>query len=336
MFHKATLKLTAIYLSIMMVISLAFSFGLYQISIKELDRGLRRQSDTLLGGPRLRQFITDLSQINISHQQELEQSKSSLKWQLLFINIGILVGGGILSYGLARRSLKPIEKAHQAQSRFTADASHELRTPLAVMQTEIEVALMDPKLTLKDAKQQLISNLEELAKLTGLTQGLLQLAKLDNNSLAKANINLNEVIKSVIKQAKPRADKKAISITTKLSVNLKVAADKIAIEEALLTILDNAIKYSPEKSVISVDSTKHGDHALINVKDSGIGIGEEDLKHIFERFYRADTARSNQGNHGYGLGLAIAKNIIDLHSGEITATSQLNAGSTFTIKLPLA
>jgi two-component system sensor histidine kinase CiaH len=335
MFHKATVKLTALYLGIIMLISLAFSLSLYQISVRELDRGLRGQSQAIFNGPRFDMFFDDPRQIDINREDELAKSRRNLAIDLVLINVAILIGGGILSYYLARRTLRPIEEVHHAQSRFTADASHELRTPLAVMQTEIEVALMDPKLSLADAKQQLNSNLEELTKLTSLTEGLLQLSRFDNNGLVKTKIDLKSLVKDTAERAKPRSAQKNITIKTKLTDDIYVSADKTSLEEALLTILDNAIKYSPNKSSIYVEITKKASHAFISIKDEGVGISEDNLEHIFERFYQADSSRNKLATDGFGLGLAIAKSIVDGHGGEITATSQLKKGSTFTIKLPL-
>src|SRR5207245_715219 len=111
--------------------------------------------------------------------------------------------------------------------------------------------------------------------------------------------------------------------------------DKAALTQALVTLLDNAIKYSPAKSTIHVYAAAHGKYALINVRDEGSGIAPENLPHIFDRFYRADASRNKQQHDGFGIGLALAKKITEQHHGEIIAASTPGKGSTFALKLPL-
>jgi len=159
MFHKTSTKLASLYLAIMMAISLFFSLNVYQLSMQEFDRGIRRP------GPSLDQSINQYFPGNIqdrfreNREQQYEDARAHIINRLLLINLVILVGGGFLSYYLALRTLKPIEEANEAQSRFTADASHELRTPITVIRSENEVTLMNPKLTLAQAKAQLKSNI---------------------------------------------------------------------------------------------------------------------------------------------------------------------------------
>jgi len=336
MFRKTSLKLALLYLLIIMTISLAFSVSIYQVSVRELNRGLQHQRDNLtIGLKRLALPPFDPSQIIFENQVDLSDSKETIVFNLVVVNLTILIGGGFLSYYLARRTLRPIEEAHAAQSRFTADASHELRTPIAAMQTEIEVSLMDPKLTVAQAKSQLQSNLEELGNLTALSEGLLRLARLENNHLDKSGLKIKTVVGSAIKRVRPQADKKSISVSLSKAKDYIVMGDRLSLEEAIVIILENAIKYSPPKSHVSINIKKDVLGAKIAIKDSGTGIAEADLPHIFERFYRSDTARSKNQSDGYGLGLSIAKKIIDLHCGKIIVTSKIGKGSTFTISLPL-
>jgi len=336
MFHKTSLKLAALYLTIIMAISLAFSINLYNISIREIDRGLRRQQQAVVTDfPNIQaQDPNPFGQFTQERVSNLNDSKNQLITNLILINAIILVGGGLLSYYLARRTLMPIEEAHKKQVRFTADASHELRTPIAAMRTEIEVALMKPNLDLAQAKKQLVSNLEELGKLTTLSENLLRLSKNDIISLEKTPISVDEIVSAAIGQVVPVAEQKSILISSKIDSKLQVLGDKSSLQEVITTILDNAVKYSNDKTEVKVNAKKETDYVVISVIDQGIGIKEADLPHIFERFYRADSARTKANGNGYGLGLSIAKSVIDLHEGFIEVKSQPGKGSTFTIKLP--
>lgn len=333
MFHKTSTKLAGLYLAIMMVIGLFFSFNVYQISTQEFRRGFPGR-DIILQRLPMGQFDPETRDRFIAEQESrLMQAKERVIGRLVMTNLLILIGGGILCYFLARRTLKPIEESHNALERFTADASHELRTPITAMQSEIEVALMDPKLTLGKAKQQLQSNLEELAKLTALSEGLLKLAQLKDFKLSDKQVQIDSIINEAITRIKPLAKSKNIVINSKVEDGLTVTGDKPSLIEALTIILDNAVKYSPAKTEITITAHKNQKNVDIVVEDNGIGIKATELTHIFDRFYRADAARSKQGADGYGVGLAIAKTITELHHGKITVVSKPGKGSTFTIHL---
>lgn len=334
MFHKTAVKLALLYLAIMMAISLFFSANIYQLSVQELDRGLRRPGNVLDN------FSDDdlppsLQRYRAAQAQQYGEAKNHILQRLVFINLIILAGGGLLSYYLAVRTLRPIEEANEAQSRFTADASHELRTPIAAMRAETEVALMDPKLSLKDAKEKLRSNLEELDRLTQLSEGLLRLARMEHIELPTEPIRVAPIVEDAVNRVIPLAEQKNILITTgKISDDLQITGDAPSLTEVLVILLDNATKYSPEKSEVHIDVAKQPRYLTIQVRDQGVGIKASELPHIFERFYRADTSRTTQQAHGYGIGLAIAKNIVELHRGKISVESHPGKGSTFTISLP--
>lgn len=333
--HKPSLRLAGLYLAIIMFISLFFSGNVYQLSLQEFDRGFQGLSTQGVNVTPGNSFVALLEEkLHQERIQRYEEAKLRVLTRLVLINCAILIGGGFLSYYLARRTLQPIEEAHEAQSRFTADASHELRTPIAAMQSETEVALMDPKLTLIQAKQLLESNLEELGKLTTLSEGLLRLAQLDNNDLQKRAVPIDHVVQQALDRVMPLAEKKSILIVSAGRKGLKVRGDVVSLTEALVILLDNAVKYSPEKTEIHVGVASGQKQVSITVEDHGAGIKATELPHIFDRFYRADAARSKQHTNGYGLGLAIAKNIVDLHGGKITVQSKPGYGSRFTLQFP--
>jgi len=333
--HRQSLRLAGLYLAIMMTISLFFSVALYQISTNELERGIRgpRGNGLRPVGPG---FSSDIRQEIIDQRErQLAEARNRLVNTLIFVNVVIFFGGGALSYLLAVRTLRPIEEANEAQNRFTADASHELRTPITAMLTENEVTLMDSSLTLKNAKQQIASNIEELHHLTALTDNLLRLAGLDSAGLQFAKHTLADVVCKAVEQVELRAQAKHITIDNTVTDNhYSLVCDERSLVEALVILLDNAIKYSPSHTTVIVACRRRKGHYILAISDSGSGIAPKDIPYIFDRFYRVDTSRTKQRVHGYGLGLAIAKDIITKHNGRIKVTSTLGNGTTFTIDLP--
>lgn len=336
--HQNSLRLAGFYLAILMAISLFFSVGVYQLSTNELERSLRWQPGTssILNRLPLNDFTQNaLELLRQEREAQLREAKARVVQRLLLINVLILLGGGLLSYYLALRTLKPIEEAHEAQSRFTADASHELRTPIAAMQTETEVALMDPKLTLGKAKALMRSNIEELSKLTALSEGLLRLARSEHDELALSPIPLAAAVQKAVDNVMPLAEKKHILIRFDPPAgDIQVHGEPASLTEALVIILDNAIKYSSEKTEVRVTVEPTGKDVVVKIADAGIGIKAAELPHIFGRFYRADSSRSKHKTNGYGLGLAIAKRIVEMHHGDISVTSKPSKGSVFSVRLP--
>lgn len=325
-----TIKLTSAYLAILMIISLTFSVAVYKISVNALHDGFLRQSrmleDDFGRGP----YIVR-PQLDRLRVEQIEETKSDIFINLAIINILILILGGLGSYFLAQRNLRPIEEALEAQTRFTADASHELRTPLTAMMTEIEVALRDKKLNLKDAKVLLESNLEEIEKLRALSEGLLTLSRHQNGEQVDfTDVSLTDVAQEAAKKLEPIITNTKSVVKVSGDANL-IKGDKDSLVSLLMIFIENSIKYSegPAKVDIAVSESKRG--SQIKISDKGIGIKASDLNHIFERFYRADTSRSKDVN-GYGLGLSIASQIIEMHNASISSKSEPGKGTTFTIR----
>ena len=252
--------------------------------------------------------------------------------ELIYVNLFVLIVGGFISYFLACHSLTPIKKVHDAQSRFTSDTSHELRTPLAVMKTELEVALRDNSATTDSLKQVLSSNLEEVDKLSKLAEMLLNLSQLDNAKLKLDPINLNKITRKMIddfKQPKNRIDLTA----HKQQV---VYGNEMAIADLIKVLIDNAIQYSPADSTIHITISQLNDnHTKFKITNTGPGIQPDKIPYIFDRFYQADASRTNKNIKSYGLGLALAKNIAELHNGELSVKSLPDVNTTFTLVLPL-
>jgi two-component system sensor histidine kinase CiaH len=331
MFHSAALKLTLWYLAIIMTISIAFSFSLYHVSSDDLGRNVNRQIryfNDLLAPDESQNFGT-------LRQHQLDEDLRHLRGSLILFNLFVLLGGGAASYWLARRTLQPIELALVAQSRFASDASHELRTPLAAIQTENEVALRNKSLTKPQAVQIIESNLEEVAKLRVLSEGLLRLASGNGQIDNPQPVAVKDIAEQALARYQKTAANNKIKLTSKLDES-SVSGDKDSLVELLSIFIDNAIKYSPSGNKVEVSSRQRNKNVLVSIKDNGMGIKKAELPHIFERFYRSDSSRSKAGGSGYGLGLAIAKKIIEAHHGYIEVASTPGKGTVFTLHLPAA
>lgn len=327
MFQSATLKLTGWYLLILMTISILFSVIIYQIASSEINTRLERIQNSLQTD---QDYLSPLN--NLLYTDEADEATTRIAIALLYANLLILITGGFGSYLQAKRTLRPIQEAHEAQSRFTSDASHELRTPLAAMKTEIEVVLRDEKSTSKDLRHALRSNLEEVEKLTRLSEMLLNLSRLDHDKLEHSAINLADLTQEVMRQYRQSSKR----ITVKTTNNSLAEGNEPAVFELISILIDNAIKYSPANSPIEIALSRRNRHVTYEISNTGPGIASDKLPHIFDRFYRADTSRSKTNLKGYGLGLSLAKKIIELHNGELSATSTPNKKTTFIFSLPAA
>jgi len=332
------LRLTLFYVLIVMTISVLFSIVIFNLSSKELDSGLGRQSRVIWSLGQNNGMMTPFADIDQIRQNQLDESEDNLRDNLIYWNLIILILSSVLSYFLAKTSMRPIEDALYSQNCFTADASHELRTPLTVMKTEIEVALRDKEIDLASARKLLESNLEEIGKLESLSNALLKVARSRESVMADfTKTSLSDIVLEAYDKVESLAKQKSIkfdfkSTTKELSVN----GDAISLKELFIILFDNAIKYSDENSKVEVNLSTDKKNALVSIKDHGVGIKASDLPYIFNRFYRADNSRTKNVSGGYGLGLSIARNIAEMHNGIIVVESQPGQGSEFKITFPLA
>lgn len=333
-FRQAVLRLTLWYLAGILLLSVIFSIALYNVSTRELNTLQDRQQALMMRVP-TNLLPPGYAEFNQARLQQIEDSKDHIAGTLIYFNLIILALGGAISYLLAKRTLRPIEESVETQARFTADASHELRTPLTAMRTELEVALRDSKLSLAESKELHTSTLEEIAKLERLTEGLLQMAKHDKfRREVLEPCQLTDIVKDAANRVQGRADDKKVTLNMEGGEGT-VTGDRWALTELLVILLDNAIKYSPEKSTVTVEAAVGRQYAIFQVKDEGVGIHAQDLPHIFDRFFRVDASRSKSNADGYGLGLSIAKQIVDAHHGSIEVKSRVGHGSVFTARIPI-
>lgn len=340
MFHAARIKLTAWYLLIIMLVSMSFSVAIYRTLSSELDRlgrvellrQQRRLPPPLIGTPNeLTPAILD--------PDVIAETQQRLILRLLGINVLILVGSAVAGYFLAGKTLEPISDMMDEQNRFITDASHELRTPLTSLKSEIEVNLRNKNLTVKDAQRLLRSNLEEVNNLQALSDGLIKLTQFStkgdgNNGLDVTKLPMGNVLKEAIRRVSIPAKAKNIAITD-TTPNLSLTGNAMLLTELFVILLDNAIKYSARGKSIRITGQKIDGHVIVKVMDQGYGINKEDISHLFDRFWRADKSRTKTATPGYGLGLAIAKQIVDRHFGTIEIESTKGIGTTFSIKLPI-
>ena len=261
---------------------------------------------------------------------ELGKAKVNLTLELVYVNIFVLIGGGFISYFLAKKNIEPIEKAHEEQSRFTSDASHELRTPLAAMKTELEVALRDKSVDIKELKRVITSNLEEIDKLSKLSDMLLNLSKVEKTELTIAPIDLVKITNDTIKSFNENANR----ISLKCEQSIIATGNDTAIADLIKILIDNALAYSPKNTPININLSIQDEVVKFEIINTGPGIKPDELPYIFNRFYRADSSRTENDQKGYGLGLALAKKIVDSHAGNIFATSIPDEATTFTFTLP--
>lgn len=241
----------------------------------------------------------------------------------LYLLVSLMVTALTYVVGIffARRSLKPAQEMMERLEQFTQDASHELRTPLAALNSSLDLALKTKKYRegIADAK-------EDVKQITRLVERLLELARLDSFVLENVPVDLSELTANAAEKLKPIARTKKISIETDIVPGVTVSGDPALIRQVLGNLLSNAIKFSkPAGGTVRVHLT----HDELSVEDNGIGIAKNALANVFNRFFQADMSRANEG---LGLGLALAKRIVELHGWTIAAKSTKGKGTTFTVR----
>ncbi|MFN6473143.1 MAG: sensor histidine kinase [Nostoc sp. SerVER01] len=265
--------------------------------------------------------------------------RSNLNQARLFLTLGVPVTFGVIGitgWFLGGLAMRPSLRAYQQLQRFTADASHELRAPVATVLSNAQVALMPPE-DLSEQRLRL-QNIAETAKsMSTLINNLLFLSR-HNGSLTDTilkPVDLQEILKSLAEDFAAQAPAQNLNFNAQFPQQpVMLEADANLLKQAVINLLTNAFKYTPAGGKVELNLFTQSHWAVIQVKDNGIGIPGADLPHIFDRFYRVDTVRSRQTG-GFGLGLAIAQQIVQGYNGQITVKSTIGQGSTFQINLPL-
>ena len=229
-----------------------------------------------------------------------------------------------------------LEHLDASRNKFVSDASHELKTPLASMKILVDALLSQPDASRELYEEFLGDISHEIDRLNYVINDLLTLVRMDDSGAESrfVPIQLMDLIDRVYHMLQPLASKQGITLEYETE-DLTVNGDQTKLQQAFSNLIDNAIKYSPEDTVIKIKLYKKGKNAVVDITDQGIGISEADQAHIFDRFYRVDKARSC-GSGGTGLGLSIVDNIIKQHGGTISVKSALGEGSTFTVELPIS
>lgn len=271
--------------------------------------------------------------LNVSYQENL---KSSLLKIFLFVGTISLIVLLIISIYLTNKSIKPIKLVFEKQKQFIADASHELKTPLTIIKTNTSLILSNPDDTIKNQSKWINYINLQTDRMSELVTEMLSLAKLDseNNNLVFTKINISKIIESMILQFDAIIFENNITLNTNISKDIFINGDKESIKKLFSIIMDNAIKHTSNNGEIHINLYSEKNTLRLSIKNTGLGIPSEHLEKIFERFYRVDTSRVRDTG-GYGLGLSIAKSIVEQHKGKIYAQSTLNKDTTFFIELPI-
>ena len=302
---------------------------------KRAERQLYKEIDTELQSFVSREPNSKVVIVNPSTMLVIRDvSLKSLKSKLFYISTIIIITSAVASYVLSKRTLKPIFMAWEKQTEFVQNAAHELRTPLTIIQAKQQLLLKEPESKIIDKSEDIRLTINETRRLTKLVKELMILATADSNKLQmkKEQKNIDEVVKEVSTPYAEYAKMQNKDLTLNLNCNKEVNIDVNKIEQLMVILLDNAIKYTKENENIQVNTNYKDGKCIIEVADEGIGISDEQKKHIFERFYRADKARSRETG-GTGLGLAIAQTIVKAHGGSIRVHNNTPKGTNFIVKI---
>jgi two-component system, OmpR family, sensor histidine kinase CiaH len=327
MIRRARIKLTILYSAIFLLLFWSLSFGIYfwmnqfYGDRSRLHEILPLQNETVPSPENRQEDIGDIMM-------------DDLRNVLINIDLILLITIPAITWLLTGNTLEPVQKAYLREQQFLSDASHELRTPLSILRAEMEVAL-NRKRSVTEYQQVIKSNKEEVDDLSALVENLLFISRENTKYSSPINddIDLTDLIAERVAYFQPKTKQKKLTLTLHSSKAPSVIKGNQHLIKRLFTnLLDNAIKFTEKGSItIAIKQTKNA--VTVAVTDTGRGISKEHQEKIFDRFYRTDESRSEQG---YGLGLSIAKQIMGVHHGSIIVKSELKKGTTMTLTFPLS
>lgn len=258
-----------------------------------------------------------------------------LVYTFLIVALVMMIIIFFISRFFANKSIKPIKEAFDKQKQFIADASHELKTPLAVINTNADVLLSNSEDKISDQSKWLHYIKSEVDRMTNLINDLLYLTQMDYSEIKMifTDFNLSEAVENVILTMEAIIFENNISLTYDIEPNLMIHGNSEQIKQVVIILLDNALKYTNKNGTVNITLKKYHNSIILSLTNTGEGIPEDQINKIFDRFYRIDKSRARKTG-GYGLGLAIAKAIVDQHGGKIYAKSILNESTTFSVELP--
>lgn len=306
-----------------------------------LARGSDLRTITLDDGRRARLLTYRLPRPDGPAALQLMRELSDQEHVLQQLLVGLITLGtssvvlvGVMSWRLAGQALRPAQEAWERQQRFIASASHELRAPLTLIRASAEVALRNLSPDESDQRALLHDVLAESDHMRRLVDDLLTLTRLDSGqlTLTKETVDLNTLLSGIQRQVARLGEQRGVTVEL-ADVGGLVQADTERLQQVLLIVLDNALRYTPAGGRITMAARMMDRMVQIRVTDTGCGIAPEHLPHIFERFYRADPARGRE-NSNAGLGLSIAKGLVEAMGGRITVESTVGIGTTVVISLP--
>lgn len=331
-FTRARLILTLWYTAFCMALIVLLNFGAFSAQANSFGVG---------GNPQLQISPKD-SAVLISPTSSVTTTISDINKRfgvvLFAVDLALIVLSVGFGYILSAITLRPLQKSMEEQEEFAQEASHELRTPLSVINLELETLKRTEK-NISPTYRTAFSHIdEEVTRMSGLVGGLLTLVSPDDTQFLKPHrsFDLSVIVQKAFAQRQKLAKQKNMAYEFSSTFGGKIIGNEADIEQVVLILLDNAIKYSNKGGKVLVAVQKVKDKALIEVSDTGEGIAAKDLPHIFKRFYRSSMHPGvKTAEDGLGLGLAIAKKRVQQHGGKITVNSEAGKGTTFYVELPI-